>query len=364
MPGPTEYWPGRTIHGMLAPFDRRPGNPVAPGGHLTRTNGQKIDVAIVILRAALRGRGWLNAVAILAVLAGCGPRNAPRGPGVEPAEPAAATAAPGGRQIPRAKAPITETLIGEMCPSGAHGRPAVMPIFVRTLSWSADESDAGAAVRDGRARMFSVFGWDGSRAGVLSVAGSTDVQLGRPVAIGSYVGRPPCVPGGAKDSTPDPACHFAQTDCGLAVAPLEAAGGFGARPFGEEPAPLQLDTGGACVVDGLLVVDIDGDDHPEAYRVEDFRGPVRAPTDEVSAVNRTAPSCKPAFAMQNVLPPGDPKHWRGLDVVGVLDLDGDGRRELVLCYHYSDRRTWAIYTADETPTRLELVGESTPWPRP
>ena len=47
----------------------------------------------------------------------------------------------------------------------------------------------------------------------------------------------------------------------------------------------------------------------------------------------------------------------------MLDLDGDGRRELVLAYRYADHRTWAVYSAAGSPVRLELVGEAIPWSR-
>jgi hypothetical protein len=45
----------------------------------------------------------------------------------------------------------------------------------------------------------------------------------------------------------------------------------------------------------------------------------------------------------------------------VVDLDGDGRREIVMVYQYATRRTWAIYSATATSSRLDLVGEAEPW---
>jgi hypothetical protein len=50
-----------------------------------------------------------------------------------------------------------------------------------------------------------------------------------------------------------------------------------------------------------------------------------------------------------------------VDLVGVLDLDGDGRLEIVLQYRYGEKRTWAIYGAPDTPMRLELLAEGEPW---
>jgi hypothetical protein len=98
--------------------------------------------------------------------------------------------------------------------------------------------------------------------------------------------------------------------------------------------------------------------------VAQFLDPVREPADEVSSVARGSQACDPAFGVRHALPPGDPKHWGGLDVVGVVDLDDDGRFEVIAAYHYADRRTWAIYSALDTAARLDLVGEALPWPRP
>ena len=50
-----------------------------------------------------------------------------------------------------------------------------------------------------------------------------------------------------------------------------------------------------------------------------------------------------------------------LDVLGVLDLDGDGRREVAVAFRYPDGRTLALYSALSLSGRLELVGEAVPW---
>jgi hypothetical protein len=154
-------------------------------------------------------------------------------------------------------------------------------------------------------------------------------------------------------------CVDAQQHCGLAVAALEAE----PRTLNEPGDPVEFATGGACVSEDRLLVDIDGDGRAEAYDIASFLDPVRAPAEEVTEAARGDAACQPRFAIRHALPPADPKHFRGMDVVGVLDLDADGRHELVLSYQYADRRTWAVYSALDTPARLELVGEALTWPR-
>jgi hypothetical protein len=295
---------------------------------------------------------------VLAPLAGCRPHSAPTGPGAEPATDSAGPTGPA-RTYRR---PAREVAIGELCPEAAGGRPAVMTVFLRKLAWVEAPGEVSAAVREASIRQFSVYDWAGARAGLFSVAASAEVGLDRPAAIGAYAGHPPCQL--APDAPPDPICVAAQEQCGVAVGVIEPSGGFESRPFGEDPEPVELETSAACVAEGMLVVDIDGDGEREAYPASQFLGPVRMPADEVIARPRGKASCKPAFALRHVLPPANPKHWRGLDLLGVIDLDADGRYELIMSYHYSDRRTWAIYSAAGRAGRLELVGESTPWPRP
>jgi len=300
------------------------------------------------------------ALLLAACAASCRPKAAPTGPGVKPDEQASMPT----KSPPPATRPLREVLLGEMCPSGAAGRPAVMPVFLRRLRWETGDDDVARPLARRSARQFMVYRWDGSRAGLFSVAGTADVGLEREVAIGAYAGDSPCATGVSEVKSDDPMCVAAQGNCGVAVAILEPSGGLEARPFEEDPEPVSLPTGKACTADGKLIVDIDGDGAAEAFPVNAFLNPVRAPAEEVTAVPRGSATCKPRFANRNVIPPGDPRHWRGLDVLAVIDLDGDGRFELLTVYHYSDRRTWAVYSATATPARLDLEGESVPWPRP
>ena len=42
----------------------------------------------------------------------------------------------------------------------------------------------------------------------------------------------------------------------------------------------------------------------------------------------------------------------------AVDIDGDGRKELVLAMRFPTVRTIVVYTASESSQRLELAGEA------
>ncbi|HTM18869.1 MAG TPA: hypothetical protein VL172_00110 [Kofleriaceae bacterium] len=299
----------------------------------------------------------LRFVLTLGALGACHPHPVPPGPGTEP-DKGLPVAAPTAR---KAASPAREVLIGEMCPQAADGRPAVLPVAARRLTWTTDDDEVSAPIERSAARQFSVFRWDGARAGLFAVAGSADLGQDRPAAIGAYAGSSPCTRGADKEEL-DADCVAAQSQCGLAVAQIGGTG-FGSAPYGDDPDPAELVTGGGCVADGLLLVDIDGDGDIEAFPAAGFVDEVRHPADEVDAVPRQGARCQPHFAARQVIPADEP-HWGGLDLLGVVDVDGDGRRELVLSYHYPDGRTWAVYSATASAGRLELAAEAVPWPRP
>lgn len=300
-----------------------------------------------------------TAVALIA----CGPRVKPRGPAEEPSKIAATTGGP--RPATRSVAPSQEVLIGEMCPSAVSGRPGVMPLVMRRLSWDDDRDNIAEVLERNMARQFSVLGWDGRRVGVFTVAGAATSPNNRTFASGSYAGGSACeirVPGA--EPRPEPECEKTLYSCALAIATLRPVGAAGTPPFEEDPDPTKFETGGVCAADGKVIVDIDGDGKTEAFPAAAFLDPFRAPAEEVSAVATGRSKCEPRFAARAVLPATDPRDWRGLDVVGVLDLDSDGRFEIIAIYNYQGRRTWAVYSAQTSSGRLDLVGESVPWPRP
>ncbi len=304
-----------------------------------------------------RSVAWLG-VAIGLGVASCGPAVRPEAPGEEPTPP----------RVIRRQAPANAgrgALVGEMCPAGAGGRPGLAPLAVRDVSWTSDRDDLTSALARGTAAQFAVLAVDGRRAGMFSAIGTAEVG-GNEVAIGSFAGAPPCtrpaaIAGG--DVTADARCNEVQRGCGLAVAALGRPGG--AFAVAEPP---EIAIGGGCKGGDVLAIDIDGDGAAEMFPLASFVDAVRAPAEEVSAAAMVAPPCPPSFALHGLVAPAAPgvvmdgKHKLELDLLGVLDVDADGRHEVVMAYRYVEHRTIAVYSAMSSAARLELVGESTPWP--
>jgi hypothetical protein len=261
-----------------------------------------------------------------------------------------------------------------MCPAGAAGRAGVVPMFVRSADWKDDPDEVEEPLARNAIRQLAVMGEDGGRAGVFTVMGAADVGIGMDVAIGAYTGASPCAQPaqtGGK-ATDDPACVAATHGCGLAIAPIEpgqdAFGGPAPADTGDELAVPPVGT--ACVAGDTLVVDIDGDGAAETYSLPAFLDQVRAPAEEVSAVPTAAPACKGSFARWSARvdaggEPGagapDPRYRVDIDLLGVADVDGDGRRELFVAFRYPDRRAVVVYSALSSAGRLEKVGEALPW---
>src|SRR5687768_3903488 len=132
-------------------------------------------------RARTGVRTTISALGMLLLGLGCGPRVRPDAPDEE--------RSPRARKVGRTPAsPGRGVLVGEMCPEGAGGRPAVAPLLVRGVGWS-DDADDVASHLERSARSFAVLGVDGKRAGVFEVLGVADAGLPGNVAIGGYVGR-------------------------------------------------------------------------------------------------------------------------------------------------------------------------------
>jgi hypothetical protein len=76
--------------------------------------------------------------------------------------------------------------------------------------------------------------------------------------------------------------------------------------------------------------------------------------------------CQPSFTLYGIRlaaepDPGkrvDEKSVVMMDVLGVLDLDNDGRRELVIALRFPTIRSIVVFTASHTAQRLELAGEA------
>jgi hypothetical protein len=302
------------------------------------------------------------------VLIACAPTVRPPEPPPEPVGPGQYAPTKAGKP----QAAGRQVVVGELCPQAAAGRPAVAPLMMKQLDWIDESDQVAAMVERGRVPRFNVLGTDGKSAGVFDTIGVADVGMKTSVAAGTYTGASPCsADAGASSATTTatttrsdtPACAAAMLGCGLAVGEL-------ARPDDPVETP-RFATSGACLMNDSLAIDIDGDGAAEVFPLAGVLDPVRAPAQEWLAGPAVGTQCTPSFTTYDVKltrppEPGkttDPKATVTLDVLGVLDLDGDGRNEVVLALRFPTVRTIVVYSAKSTFTRLELVGETESFPR-
>jgi len=257
-----------------------------------------------------------------------------------------------------------EVLVGEMCPQGAAGRPGVAPLVARTVNWSDNPTDVGNVVERGATPRFVVFGVDGKPAGTFDTVGLADIGLQQSIASGTYAGGSPCSPQAAKDQprVDDAKCIAAFNSCGIAVADI-------VRPD-DPPETPKLATAGACLSGDQLAVDIDGDGVMESCPLASILDGIRGPAAEWTATPAAGAACSPTFQLYDIKlaaqvegKPNDPKATVWLDVMGVVDLDGDGKKELVLALRFPTVRSLVIYGSSGIPQRLELLGEAAGFPR-
>ena len=306
-------------------------------------------------RVALQRVAWL---VLAAAWIGCAPSFRPPEPPPEPGpvgklEPRRPPTG-GGRQI----------LVGEMCPLGAAGRPAIAPLLLHAVQWTSASADVSGAIERGSVPRFVVYGVDGKAAGAFDTVGIADIGLEQSIASGTYVGASPCTAdAGQGVRTEDPACGLVLQGCGLAVGEIT-------RPD-DPPQTPTFQTGGGCLSGDSLAIDIDGDKIAESFPLSGVLDGVRSPADEWSAGPTAGAACKPTFELFDIKlvqppEPGKPldlKATVGLDVLGIVDLDGDGRKEVVLALRFPTIRTIVVYTAPQSAQRLELAGESESFPR-
>jgi len=264
------------------------------------------------------------------------------------------------RERPRARVSGSrQVIVGELCPQGAAGRPAIAPLLMHTGQWIDTASEIAGPIERGATPRFAAFGVDGKVAGVFDTVGLADLPLGQSVAAGTYVGGAPCSADvGGSQRSDDARCIAATGGCGIAVAEL-------ARPDDPPEVPSYV-TGGACVSGDALGVDIDGDGVVEWFPVAQVLDGVRDPAKEWAAGPANKQPCTPVFEVYDVklaapAEPGkspDPRALVTLDLLGVIDLDGDGRKELVIAVRFPTVRTIVVYSASQSAQRLELVGEA------
>lgn len=311
-----------------------------------------------MVHAMAKDRGSLPRVAWLGILCACGPTVRPDQPFPEERGIVARTER---EPKPVKLASGRQVVIGEMCPQVAAGRPAVAPLLARTTQWVDNAGEVSSTVERGATPRFVVFGVDGKVAGVFDTVGLADIAPQQSVASGTYAGGPPCTAdaGRGQQRVEDPKCSAATGGCGLAVAEI-------ARPDDPPPTP-GFQTGGACLAGDTLAVDIDGDGAVEAFPLKGVLDGIRGPAQEWSAAPTAKPACTPKFTLYDIklLPdadPGkqpDPRATVTLDVLGVVDVDNDGRKDLVLALRFPTVRTIVVYSGTSSAQRLDLVGEAT-----
>jgi hypothetical protein len=310
--------------------------------------------AMVYDRDARAGVAWLAPIWAV-VFTACGPTVKPPPP---PDKPGPLTQ--GQRQL-RGASNARQIVVGEMCPQGAGGRPAVAPLIMRGVNWVDAPAEVAAAVERGSVPRFYVFGVDGKIAGSFDTLGLAEVGISQPVATGTYVGSSPCTyptsakPGAAREE--DPSCGPITHGCGFAAGEITHAD--------DPPEKPSFTIGGACMSGTELAVDIDGDGKIESFPIAGVLDPVRGPAPEWTASPTATASCKPTFHVYDLRLAPEPRPGKSadkglviVDVLGVVDLDGDGRRELVLAMRFPTTRSIVVYTATETAQRLELAGEA------
>jgi hypothetical protein len=303
---------------------------------------------------------WL---ALMIGAAGCPPTVSPPKPPEDPG-PIAKTDPGRGRNVTG-----RQVVVGEMCPQGAAGRPAIAPIMMKTIDWSDRAEDVAAMLERGSTPRFTVLGTDGKSAGTFDTVGVADVGMQASVGVGTYVGASPCTAStGDAAATKsarveDPACGVATASCGVALAEL-------VRPD-DPPETATWASSGACISGDAIAIDVDGDKIAESFPLANVLDPIRGPSQEWTASPTAGASCTPKFSLYDlklVRPPeaGKPVDTKSivvLDILAVVDIDGDGRQELVVAMRFPTVRTILVYSAKSTATRLELVGEGESFPR-
>jgi len=224
-------------------------------------------------------------------------------------------------------------LVGETCVGAQLSRPHVFPLFAGgDVAWTADESVTRTPLIEGPQR-FTVLGFDGKSHGQISTSADGVASAAR-----GFVGTSNFIGGGGPCAYPRPdGSRVASLGCG-------AAGGCGISvAIMGAPAPPSVTVGHVCRVDGSVVGDFDGDGATEAFPLEAFRRP-----GDVDGVPYAGGMCaQPHFAWYRL-----PVDADVVDFLGVVDLDGDSRLEVLVAYTPAGGpRTVTLYTPASGPAR-------------
>jgi len=220
--------------------------------------------------------------------------------------------------------PARAFAVARVCPDG---RPEARLFAARLRGgWTAKRGELSQVIRSARLARLATFAWGGKRGGSFTVGGSTGAT---PTAIGGFAGRRPCDPPLLGPAEVDPTCRAVLGACGVGV------GWVDPPDLDSVPDPV---LGEACALDGRLIVDLDRDGTPEAFPL----AALAAEDAEVTGGPRQGACAKPSFA-------GRLGH--GLDLLAVVDLDEDGRLEVLL----QSRSRWLLYAAKQSASRLDRV---------
>ncbi len=237
---------------------------------------------------------------------------------------------------------VARYVVGEFCVHESLPQPQLFPLFARDDRGWTDEI---SAVRDPVATLaqrFNVLGFDGERRGEMVTEPGVPPASGQGFS-GAYHG--------AGDLGP---CNYVRPDGRrVLLAACGDAGGCGiAVALADQPKPPSILPASVCVTNGVLTGDLDGDGAPEAFSFEALRGNASAEGHPLEG----AQCANPRFAWYRQRVGG-----ALFDVLGVADLDGDGRVELMVAYYSKGGpRTVVLYSLAAPPAlRLDRVAEST-----
>ncbi len=277
---------------------------------------------------------------------GCAPRTALPRPPPRDATPVEAGPLPAAMPVPP-QGP--RYLVGEVCLNMHLSRAHLFPRFLVQRNWWSSVVEVVRAPLIEAPQRFTVLGFEGARRGSLVTA--IDEAAAEPMGfVGKFndSGRGACTldrPGEDGEDVADWLCAAAG-GCSLAVAVV-------ADP--SRPA-IEIAVAESCLVKGRLIADVDGDGRDEAFALAAFLEGATA-AKEVRGERRGADGCERQFAW----------HGRGktsIDVLGIADIDADGRRELLIAIRAGSSRTVAVYQANQDGTGLDLVAvtPATAWP--
>ena len=311
-------------------------------------------------------RRWLPAVLLAVALASCGGTSF-KPVGLDTAVVPEMEKGAAGNHGPRRLTgiPGRQLVVGEMCPLLAEGRPGIAPLIIHSVDWNDKPSAVAELVSRGVVSHFTVLGYNGAFAGSFDVLGMADSAT-QSIAAGTYVGSSPCSRADSVggERIEDATCKAHAHDCGLAIGAVDAR---------SDEVEFKFPGGGACVSGDALLVDIDGDGVAEQFPLREFLDGNHGPAEEVVSVATGATSaakCEPSYTVYGISAAPMPEHGAAVDpkdnvtieVMGVIDLVGDNRREVVLSLRYGNHRTVAVYSANETTARLDRVAQASAQP--